>query len=56
MTWYRGVEVAEAFMEAVIVCVEVMEAAGATVGLTEAASWPTIRFTPQTWGKVRVAE
>jgi len=50
------VEVAEAFMEAVIVCVEVVEAAGATVGLTEAASWPTARFTPQTWGSVRVAE
>ena len=41
---------------AVIVCVEVVEGGGAAVGLTEAASWPTARFTPQTWGSVRVAE
>jgi len=45
------VEVAEAFMVGVEVVV-----GGATVGLTEAASWPTARFTPQTWGSVRVAE
>jgi len=56
------VELAEAFTVtelvgvAVIVCVEVVEGGGATVGLTEAASWPTARFTPQTWGSVKVAE
>jgi hypothetical protein len=44
------VELAEAFMVGVEVIVN------PTVGLTEAASWPTARFTPQTWGSVRVAE
>jgi len=65
------VEVAEAdeVFEPVVVVVAVMVAedvlepvgvevvvGGAAVGLTEAISLPTVRSTPQTWGRDSVAE
>jgi hypothetical protein len=69
--WARGGEVADAedvfapviVVVAVMVTEDVFEpvgvevvVGGAAVGLTEAASLPTVRSTPQTWGNDRVAE
>ena len=63
VTIKRGVAVA-VFVELVVavkvfvgvaVSVEVVEG-GTAVGLTEATSLPTVKSTPQTWGRDRVAE
>jgi hypothetical protein len=50
-----GVAVRVVVEVAVNVFVELAVGGGA-VGLTEAISLPTVRSTPQTWGRVRVAE
>ena len=61
--WYRGVEVALAVVDAVIVDVAVrvnvvvgVEVGGSAVGETDATSLPTVKSTPQTCGRVSVAE
>jgi hypothetical protein len=61
--WNSGVLVAVAVLDAVMVDVAVrvnvvvgVEVGGAAVGETEATSLPTVKSTPQTCGRVSVAE